>query len=61
MTKIPKPLIQEINFDLNGIETLKNNMINKTLRASVLILDYPTVYIVNNKHKKDKYNKFNIL
>lgn len=56
MTKIPKPLIQEISFDLNGIETLKNNMINKTLRASELILDYPTVYIVNNKHKKDKYN-----
>lgn len=56
MTKIPRSLVQEINFDLNGIEQLKNKVINKSLKTSELILDYPTVYIVNNNHKKDKYN-----
>ena len=55
-TKTPRSLVQEINFDLNGIEQLKNKVINKSLKTSELILDYPTVYIVNNNHKKDKYN-----
>ncbi|MRI81289.1 hypothetical protein [Fundicoccus ignavus] len=52
MTKTPRSLVQEINFDLNGIEQLKNKVINKSLKTSELILDYPTVYIVNNNPPK---------
>ncbi|MRI82723.1 DUF2075 domain-containing protein [Aerococcaceae bacterium DSM 109653] len=56
MKKIPTPLVRNIHFDLNGIQSFKDEMTNSSVKNSELLLDYPTVYIVNNKDKKDKYN-----
>lgn len=55
MNKIKKPIIEMVHFDKKSINKFRNEYQISNLKK--YILDYPTVYIVNDE-KKEKYDVY---
>ena len=58
MEKIPSPIIQEINYSEEGLKKFSYSAANFSKKKKEYLLDYPTVYIINNEIKKDTYNVY---
>lgn len=56
MKKIPKPIIHEINYSEEGLKNFSDSAVNFSKKNREYLIDYPTVYVINNKTKKDSYN-----
>ncbi|MGF3073082.1 DUF2075 domain-containing protein [Facklamia sp. P13069] len=58
MTKISKPVINEIEYTADGLKRFAENSVNFNKDIRKYLLDYPTVYIINNKVKNDIYSVY---
>lgn len=56
MIKISSPVIHEIDYTIDGLKNFSESAINFKKKNRKYLLDYPTVYIINNEAKKDTYN-----
>lgn len=56
MKKIPKPIIHEIIYSEEGLKKFNDSAVNFSKKNREYLIDYPTVYVINNKTKKDSYN-----
>jgi len=56
MEKIPKPIIHEITYSEEGLKNFSDSAVNISKKNREYLIDYPTVYVINNKTKKDSYN-----
>lgn len=57
MDKPNKPVIQQVKYDMDSIETLKKAT-QANQKSEKLIFDYPTVYIVYDKLDEDSYEVY---
>lgn len=55
MAKLPKPVIQEVNFSKDGLVTIKQK--TQGMQAE-LLLEFPTVYVVYDRLKQDAYDVY---
>lgn len=55
MAKLPKPVIQEVNFSKDGLVTIKQKA--QGVQAE-LLLEFPTVYVVYDRLKQDAYDVY---
>lgn len=58
MEKIPNPIIHEINYTENGLKKFSDSAVNFNKKNREYLIDYPTVYVINNETKKDTYNVY---
>src|SRR5699024_3517065 len=58
MEKIPNPIIHEMNYTENGLKKFSNSAVNFSEKNREYLIDYPTVYVINNETKKDTYNVY---
>ncbi|MHC5228943.1 DUF2075 domain-containing protein [Enterococcus sp. LJL99] len=58
MKNIPNPIIHEIDYDKNKLEEFKTIISTEKENKQKLLLNYPTVYIVNDKQKNEKYSVY---
>jgi len=58
MDKIPSPIIQEINYSEDGLKKFSDSAVNFSKKNRKYLIDYPTVYVINNETKKDTYNVY---
>lgn len=54
--KISKPVVHEIDYTVEGLKKFNESAINFTKNNREYLLDYPTVYIINNEFKNSRYN-----
>lgn len=55
MKNLPSPIIYEIDYNSNAIKNIENSVTDKKAKY---ILDYPTVYIVNDKNKRQCFSVY---
>ncbi|NLR32127.1 DUF2075 domain-containing protein [Levilactobacillus tujiorum] len=55
MAKLPKPVIQEVDFSKDGLVTIKQK--TQGVQAE-LLLEFPTVYVVYDRLKRDAYDVY---
>lgn len=58
MKNIPNPIIHEIGYDKDKLEEFKSIICTEKENNQKILLNYPTVYIVNDKHKNEKYSVY---
>jgi len=58
MENIPNPIIHEINYTEDGLKKFSDSAVNFSKKDRDYIIDYPTVYVINNQTKKDTYNVY---
>ena len=58
MTKLPNPIIHEISYTEDGLKKFNDSTVNFSKRDREYLIDYPTVYVINNETKKDTYNVY---
>lgn len=56
MIKITKPVIHEIDYTVDGLKKFNESAVNFKKKNRKYLLDYPTVYIINNEAKQNTYN-----
>ncbi|CAD2075196.1 DUF2075 domain-containing protein [Phocicoccus pinnipedialis] len=56
MAKISKPIIHKIDYTEKGLKEFAESAVNFKAKERKYLLDYPTVYIINNESKKHTYN-----
>lgn len=57
MKKISSPIIHELEYKIKAIDELEKDLL-KCEEKKKLLLDYPTVYIVNDEHQNQKYSVY---
>lgn len=58
MGKIAKPIIYEIDYTEEGLKRFNDSAVNFSKKNREYLIDYPTVYVINNKSKKSTYNVY---
>lgn len=58
MKNLPKPIIHEINYTEDGLKNFSDSAVNFSNKNREYLIDYPTVYVINNETKKDTYNVY---
>lgn len=58
MKKIPNPIIHEINYTEDGLKKFNDSAVNFSKENREYLINYPTVYVINNEMKKDTYNVY---
>lgn len=58
MEKIPNPIIHELNYTADGLKKFSESAVNFSKKNREYLIDYPTVYVINNETKKDTYNVY---
>src|SRR5690625_3711008 len=58
MERIPSPIIQEINYSEDGLKKFNESAVNFSKKNREYLIDYPTVYVINNETKKNTYNVY---
>lgn len=56
MIKLSKPVIHEIDYTIAGLKEFSESAVNFKKKHRKYLLDYPTVYIINNEAIKNTYN-----
>lgn len=58
MVKISKPVIHEIDYTVDGLKKFSESAVNFKKKSRKYLLDYPTVYIINNEARENTYNVY---
>ena len=58
MVKVSEPVIHEIEYTSDGLNKFSENAINFKKKNRKILLDYPTVYIINGEVRKDAYDVY---
>lgn len=58
MPEIPKPIIHQVNYSKEGIEDFNDLSVSFDGKDRELLVEYPTVYVINDKVKKHKFDVY---
>ena len=58
MSRLSSPIVYEVNFKQESLLNFKYQLSSQDIKDSELLLEYPTVYIVNDKMKNNQYNVY---
>lgn len=58
MEDISKPIVYEINYTEDGFKNFSESIINFNKKNRKYLLEYPTVYIINNEINTNTYNVY---
>lgn len=58
MREISKPVIHEIDYTVDGLKKFSESAVNFKKKNREYLMDYPTVYIINNEARKNTYNVY---